>query len=431
MNTKITVWSGILIILLGLAIATGISSKASAAGCAVHEWGARGNALGGAMVAKADDPSAVAWNPAGITQLKGTHLLTGASMISPKMDLTTTYNGVKTKSSMTENSYFPPNVFLTHQVNDNVWLGVGTFARFGLGTEFDENWPGRYASYNTAIHCYSLNTNIAYKFNDFISMAVGLEFMKVRADLRSKIDATPGSPKDPTTYAADVDQRGIVRSFSPGINAGIHITPNDQWRLGLSWRSKMNHRASGSVSFNVPDGLAVPATIFNDSGATMDLNTPHMIFGGIEYKPFKNLSLEFDTIYSMWSDYSAIDCHFDKITAIGIKDVQATKKWNDVWRFAVGVEYNPIEDIALRVGYFYDQSPIPDGYIDYMLPTSDRQNVSLGIGWKYENFTIDAAYNYLWMEGRTIEARPKEGILHTELSNSRTHIVSLDVGFEF
>ena len=431
MRTKFTACLSMLIILMGLATVPCFSTKAEAAGFAIYEWGARGNALGGAMVAKADDPSAIAWNPAGITQLEGTHIQTGVAMISPMMDLTTTYNGVSSKSSMTKNSYFPPSAYITHQINDSVWLGVGTFTRFGLGTEFDENWAGRYASYNTAIESYSLNTNLAYKFNDFFSMAIGLEFMKVRADLRKKLDATPGSPKDPNTYAADVDQRIIVNGITPGLNAAIHITPNDQWKVGLSWRSKMDHRASGSASYNVPTGLAVPATLFNDSDVSMDMNTPHMIFGGVEYKPLKNLSIEFDTVFSMWSDYSAIDYHFDSITAIGRTDVSSTKKWNDVWRFEVGVEYLPIEDLALRVGYFYDQSPIPDGYIDYMLPTSDRQNVSLGIGWKYENFTIDAAYNYLWMKDRTIEARPTEGILDTEISNSRTHIVSLDLGFEF
>ncbi len=431
MKTKFTACLGMLIILMGLAIAPGLSSKAEAAGFAIYEWGARGNALGGAMVAKADDPSAVAWNPAGITQLEGTHMQVGVAMISPKMDLTTTYNGASTKNSMTNNVFFVPNVFVTHQVNDSVWVGVGSFTRFGLGTEFDENWAGRYASYNTAIESYSLNANIAYKFNDFISMAVGLEFMKVRADLRKKFDAS--GIKDPTTYNTDVDQRIIVNGLTPGLNAGIHITPNDQWRLGLSWRSKMNQRASGSSSYNVSPGAAAINinNLFNDSDISMDMNTPHMIFGGIEYKPIENLSLEFDAVYSMWSDYSAIEYHFDNAAAVGRTDVESTKKWNDVWRFEVGMEYKPIEDLALRVGYFYDQSPIPDGYIDYMLPTSDRQNVSLGIGWKYENFKVDAAYNYLWMKDRTIEARPTEGVLHTEISNSRTHIVSLDLGFEF
>ncbi|ACS80091.1 OmpP1/FadL family transporter [Maridesulfovibrio salexigens] len=430
MRTKFTACLSMLIILMGLATVPGFSTKAEAAGFAIYEWGARGNALGGAVVAKADDPSAIAWNPAGITQLEGTHIQAGVAMISPKMDLTTTYNGVSTKSSMTENSYFPPSAYITHQINDNLWLGVGTFTRFGLGTEFDENWAGRYASYNTAIESYSFNPNLAYKFNEYVSIAAGLEFMKVRADLRKKLDAS--TLKNPNTYTFDVDQRIIVNGFTPGANAAIHITPTDQWSIGLSWRSKMSHSASGSASYNPSAAAAAAApNRFHDTDIIMSMKTPHMFFGGLEYKPLDNLSFEFDAIWSLWSDYSHIRYEFENTNAIGTNTVISDKKWNDVWRFQFGVEYLPIEDLSLRVGYFYDQSPIPDGYIDYMLPTSDRQNVSLGIGWKYENFTIDAAYNYLWMKDRTIEARPTEGILQTEISNSRTHIVSLDLGFEF
>lgn len=430
MRTRFTACFSVLIILMGLTIVPGFSTKAEAAGFAIYEWGARGNALGGAVVAKADDPSAIAWNPAGITQLKGTHIAGGVAAISPMMDLTTSFNGVSTKSSMTKNIYFPANTYITHQINDNVWLGVGAFTRFGLGTEFDENWGGRYASYNTAIESYSFNPNIAYKFNDIVSVAVGVEFMKVRADLRKKIDAS--RKNIPTTTNTDVDQRIVVNGFTPGVNVGIHVTPSEQWSLGFSWRSKMDHRASGSASYNVSAGAAALGTgLYNDSDVSMDMNTPHMMFGGIEYKPMDNLSFEFDAIFSMWSDYSSIDYYFDKKTAIGINNYSATKKWNDVWRFELGVEYMPIDDLALRAGYFYDQSPIPDGYIDYMLPTSDRQNISLGAGWKYESFNVDLAYNYLWMKDRTITARPKEGILDTEIKNSRTHIVSLDMGFEF
>jgi len=429
MRTRFTACFNVLTLFIGLAVIAGFCGKADAAGFAIYEWGARGNALGGAMVAKANDPSAVAWNPAGITQLKGTHISAGVAMISPMMDLSTTYNGVTTKNSGTKNVFFPANAYITHQINDNVWLGVGAFTRYGLGTEFSEDWYGRYASYKTSIETYSFNPNLAYKFNDYISFAAGIELMKVRADLRKKLDAS--GQYIPTTYAADVDQRIIVNGFTPGFNAAVHITPSDEWAIGLSWRSKMNHRASGSASYRLPAGMPQPPNAYNDSDVSMDMTTPHMFFGGVEYKPLKNLSIEFDAVLSMWSDYDSIDYHFDKATAITVNDVSVTKKWNDVWKFEVGVEYLPIEDLALRVGYFYDQSPIPDGYIDYMLPTSDRQNLSLGLGWKYKNFSVNAAYNYLWMKDRNVEARPADHILKTEITNSRTHIVSLDMGYDF
>lgn len=427
MKVRFTVCLGVLFILAGLAMVPGIGSKAEAAGFAIYEWGSRGNALGGSMIARADDPSALAWNPAGITQLKGTQLSGGVAAIAPRSDTTTTYNGQQDKTSLKSNTFIVPNAYITHQVNDQLWFGVAAFTRFGLGTEYEQNWQGRYSSYNTAIQSYSLNPNLAYKINDYVSVAAGLELMSVRADLRKKLDST--GAKNPETTNTDVDQRIIVNGVTPGFNAAIRITPTDKWALGFSYRSKMNHRAEGSANYNDPNGVAT-ATSFTDSDVTMSMKTPNMFFFGTSYDIMDNLSIEADAIWSQWSDYSEISYEFDKITAIGRKSVDVAKKWQDVWRFQVGVEYLPIENLALRAGYFYDQSPIREGYEDYMLPTNDRQSVSTGFGWTYDAFTVDVAYMYLWMKERTIEART-DGVLDTKIDNSRTHIVSLDLGFKF
>jgi long-chain fatty acid transport protein len=58
-----------------------------AAGFALSEYSARSNALAGAPLARADDPSALAYNPAGITQLEGIHLATGMTFIMPQTEI--------------------------------------------------------------------------------------------------------------------------------------------------------------------------------------------------------------------------------------------------------------------------------------------------------------------------------------------------------
>ncbi|WP_432736178.1 OmpP1/FadL family transporter [Maridesulfovibrio sp. FT414] len=428
MKASFRVWLCMLMILGGLAIVPGIGSKAEAAGFALYEWSARGDAMGGAMIAKADDPSAIAWNPAGITQLKGTHTLVGASAIAPKNTLTTSYGGVDTDTSVKEEIFVVPHAYITHQINDNLWLGVGAFTRYGLGTSYSENWQGRYSSYDTTIESYSINPNLAYKFNEYVSVAAGLEFMYVKADLRKKIDAS--RVYDPNTTAADVDQTIRVDGFTPGCNVGLRITPTDKWAIGFSWRSKMSHKADGKAVYDRPAG--VTTAFYNDTDVTMGMKTPHMFFFGTSYDILDNLSIEADAIWSQWSDYSELTYEFENTNAVGANSVTVQKKWEDVWRFQVGLEYKPIESLALRTGYVYDQSPIRKGYEDYMLPTNDRQIVSGGLGWNYENFTVDASYMYLWMKERNIEARAAStGILDTTTKDSVTHIVGLTLGYTF
>jgi long-chain fatty acid transport protein len=427
MKVKFTACLAVLLLLAGLTVVPGMGSKAEAAGFALFEWSSRGNALGGTMIARADDPSAIAWNPAGITQLEGTQTMVGVSAIAPQNTVTTTYNGQETSASIKEKVYFPPHAYVSHQLNDNVWIGVGAFTRFGLGTKFDDTWQGRYASYDTSIESYSLNPNIAYKFNEYISIAGGIEFMYVKADLRRKIDAS--GQNNPNTYAADVDQKLKVDGVTPGMNIAMRITPTEDWAIGFAWRSKMRHRAEGKATYDKPSSLNT--ALFNDSDITMSMKTPNMFSFGTSYDIMDNLSVEFDAIWTQWSDYSEITYEFDSITAVGRNTVVAEKKWQDVWRFQFGVEYEPIENLALRAGYFYDQSPIRKGYEDYMLPTNDRQSVSGGIGWKYGNFSVDASYMYLWMKERNIEARPAAGVLDTTTKDSITHIVGLSAGFNF
>lgn len=427
MKARFTACMAVLLIMAGLATVPAMVDKADAAGFALFEWSARGNAMGGAMVARADDPSAVAWNPAGITQLEGTQTMIGVTAIAPENTLTTTYNGQDTTSHIKKDVFFPPHAYITHQINDNVWLGVGAFTRYGLGTAFDEDWQGRYSSYDTSIETYSLTPNLAYKFNDYVSIAGGLEFMYVKADLRKKIDAS--QQNNPDTYAADVDQTIKVDGVTPGANFAIRVTPTDKWALGFCWRSKMRHRAEGKATYTVPS--SVTSALFNDSDITMSMKTPHTFSFGTSYDLMDNLSVEFDAIWSQWSDYSELTYEFEEVTAIGRNTVVVEKKWEDVWRFQFGVEYEPVPSLALRAGYVYDQSPIRKGYEDYMLPTNDRQIVSCGLGWKYDNLTIDASYMYLWMKKREIEARPTSGILETTTKDSISHIVSLSLGFDF
>lgn len=163
------------------------------AGFALYEGSARGNALGGATVGRADDPSALFFNPAGVTQLPGTQVMAGATFIMPKTDVTTqAYSGAPGVTTTSESNVAPPHLYLTYQATDRVWLGLGVFSPFGLGTEFNSSWPGRYNSYNAVIQTMTINPNIAFKLNDRLSMAIGLDFMYFKLKLEQMVPTVFG-----------------------------------------------------------------------------------------------------------------------------------------------------------------------------------------------------------------------------------------------
>lgn len=213
------------------------------AGFALYEGSARGNALGGALVGRADDPSALFFNPAGITQLTGTQMMAGATFIMPRTDVTThspTSSSPGITTTTESNVWMPPHFYLTYQATDKVWLGLALFSPFGLGTEFNENWAGKYSNYKAVIQTVTINPNIAVKLNDQISLAAGLDVMYFDLTLKQKL-VSLNAP-------FNVDSSLEGDSVGVGMNLAIHYKAFDWMKLGLSYRSQVKQNLSGMPS---------------------------------------------------------------------------------------------------------------------------------------------------------------------------------------
>lgn len=123
--------------LIGAALVLAVTaSGARAEGFGITEWSARGMALAGGMVARADDASAVAYNPAGITQLPGTTLMFGSALSLPSGSIETRVNGKTTDTDAKKDYWILPHFYATHQMTDSLWLGVGVFPVSAWATAF-------------------------------------------------------------------------------------------------------------------------------------------------------------------------------------------------------------------------------------------------------------------------------------------------------
>ena len=233
---------GTLLLAACLLTAPQFAGKAQAEGFALSDFGARGTSLAGGMVGRADDPSAVAWNPAGITQLPGTQTMVGMTLIQPSGTVDTEDAfGVGHSTDVDKHTWANPHAYLTHQFSDNLWGGIGIFSRFGLGNSYPTNWPGRENLKYVSLKTVSLNPNLAFKVNDNLSLAVGLEFMY--ATMLMKKDYGLG----PLGYN---QQKLTGSSIAPGFNLAAHYTFNDQWAAGLTYRSRVTQRVHGDLEFD-------------------------------------------------------------------------------------------------------------------------------------------------------------------------------------
>lgn len=426
------------VLLAGLILAAWGAQVCLGAGFALYEGSARGNALGGTLVARADDPSAVYYNPAGITQLPGLQMMVGGTFILPSVDVTTTnpISGEKTKTSSDTTVWMPPHLYTTYQFNDSVWFGFGVFSQFGLGTLFPADWTGRYNSYDAEIKSLTFNPNVAFKVNDQISVAGGIDLMWFDLRLKNKIDALRMN-----NPMYDVRQNLTGDSFSAGWNLALRYQPCEWGAFGISYRSKIKQNVTGNVDFNKPQILEMLAPqAFPNTGAGGDITLPDTLSMGLMFKPWQRFSVEIGGTWVRWSTYKSLTISYDRpiigppFVPAPVDSVKRNKNWHDTWRAQVGFEYTALDWLDLRAGYIYDQSPVDDEYADYLVPANSRHLFSFGPGFRWRNWTLDLSYTYIRILEREFNATPhqlSQGIMDSKFDSGKAHLAGLSLSYKF
>ena len=396
--------------LLALAIVL-CASHLLAAGFALYETSARSVALGGATLGSSQGAATIYDNPAGMTELPGSTLDVGLSIIHPTMDIDVMTPAGKKRYSPDEKWFPPPFAYYTQQMSDELWLGVGLYSPYGLGVEHDADWPGRYNSVKTLITAFDVNPNIAYKVTDRLSLAAGLQIMYFDIELTRSI------PDVPYQMKLTGDSVGF------GGNAALAYKIRDDLVLGLIYRSEVKQSVEG-------DAKVGPLQTTDAEG---DITLPASYSAGLNYTGVEKWNFGAVATYTEWSSYDELVMSFNPPLLGKIPQSTSEKDWSNVWRFGLGVEYQATPQLSLQGGYVYDKDPINvKEHADYLLPPGDRQIISLGAAYTMaSNWKVSLAVAYLMLKDVTIAARPQEGVLPTEFKNGDTLILSMSLAHNF
>jgi len=385
-----------------------IYSSAFAGGFQLNEQGARALAMGGAFAGLANDPSALYFNPAGITQLKGTNFYFGTTLIMPLGTYKVPGNSNVTYEQKSQ-TFTPVNFYLTHAFTDKLSVGLSFNNQFGLGTKWDANWPGRYLAINTDLKTYQATAAIAYKVLDNLSISAGGVFGMADVTIEKKSPYPLGIPKD-----FMVTLKGDGNAF--GFTAGVLYKPLKDLQFGLSYRSEISYDLKGtatsdpaSVTFVHPL-LNVPVTVpFPNGDITAPLSTPQSITFGLAYMPQNNLTVTADFQYVGWSSYDKLDITFasydlDANPANGIQNTQSTiRDYKNTFIARAGFEYTASDMLILRGGVLYDHNPVKNELVEPSLPDADRLGLNIGYGAKLsDRIGLDVAYFLLIFRDRDI-----------------------------
>ncbi len=429
------------------------ASASYGAAFALLEWSARGESLGAGMIARADDPSTVAYNPAGITQLEGYNLQATTTMITVQSTVKTRnmYDGEWESTANEREYHFLPTSYLTAQLSDKFFLGAGVFTRFGLGIDWKDGWAGRYSTANAEMRSVSGNANLAYKANDKLSLAAGIEVITADVTLENNLDATrifhatnqtavleamglPTTVNDPNTDLLDVKHKLKGDAVELGYNMALHYKFSDQVAMGISYRSRVTFNAEGEATFEKSPTVAalpLPGHLYAPTNFKADVTVPDMLFIGIMYKPKENFSLEFTTLWTNFSVYDKLEFKYDS-PSVGVDTVSMEKNYQNTWRLGISAEWAVKPWMDLRASYVFDESPIDKNHTDYMVLDNDRNMFTVGAGFKKNKFQFDVGYMYLLFDDLDTNSRQLEdGFLQTNYRDAEAHIVGLSFSYAF
>ena len=391
----------VLTLLLACSILTSVSF---AGGFQINENGARAMALAGAFTGLANDPSAIYFNPAGIVQLKGTKFYFGTTTISPISTFTIGQDEKARDYEMKNQLFTPINFYVTQEVTDKLFVGLGVNNPYGLGTKWNADWPGRYLAVNTEIRSFFFTPVVAYKLFDNFALSVGGSFAYADVTIERK-----APNPNPTQQEPMISMTGNKSSF--GFTAGLLYKPVDQLQLGLSYRSEVKFDFAGTAT-STPATFTHPILKINlpfpNGDITAPLTTPQNITFGLAYMANKDVTVTADLQYVGWSSYDKLEVTFatydlDPVTP-GLQNVSsAIRDYKNTFIARAGVEYKAYDNLQVRAGLLYDRNPVKTEYVDPTLPDADRVGFNIGIGGKLtEKLGIDFAYMFLSFADRKV-----------------------------
>lgn len=393
-----------------------LSASAFGAGFSIFEQGAKASGMAGAFVATADDPSAIFYNPAGIAQQRELSVLAGATFINFSNEFTGDPNSAftsGTEGKYDRHTFVPPNMYAIMPIGENLTVGVGVFAAWGLRTDWADPWVGRFVSRDADLKTTSVQPTIAWQTSDGrFAIGGGVEYRRARVILSQNI-ALP-FPNPFTGRITDIGNARLASDYGDdlGYNIGILFKPSDRIRLGASYRSEMDIELDGDADFTqIPTGFPqldglVAATFPQDDTISTTFPFPAVAAVGVAFSPTERVDLELDITHMTWSRFEALAVDFDDQPA---RSFVREQNWDDSSCFRLGANIEATADWDVRLGALYDQNPQPVEAVSPLLPDSDRIGATFGVGWHRGPFVVDVAAFVLHFKDRSTEGRNPEG----------------------
>ncbi len=411
-------------LVLGIAGALALG-QAQASGFQLRENSVKnlGRSSSGTTVAN-DDASVVSSNPAAMVNFDKTTVRADVTVI----DLTAEFNGGGTTAVGTAlrggNGGDPgsaqpvPALAVVVPLSgafERLTVGASISAPFGLKTEYDPDWVGRYNAIKSDVKTVDLTLSAAIKLHDRFSIGAGFIYERADVTLSNAIDFGTALFANPATRPLGFTPQGSdgsveISGADNGIGwlIGAQWQPTDKLAIGYSHRSEVDHRLKGDAVFTKPQNVAavfgsIGNAAYNNGAIYAPLTTPSIDTLSARYDVSENFRMMADVQATDWHSLAQVAVFRANGAPLGAAEAF---DWQDTMFYSLGAEFDLSDAFTVRGGVAMDETPTRDATRTPRLPDNDRMLYSVGLTWKMsENLSIDAAYQRIEIDTPKIDVR--------------------------
>ena len=366
--------------------------KLFANGFGLPDQDAFATARGEAFVATADNPSAIYYNPAGITQLQGNNLRAGIYGINYNPTFqppNAAPNHEKTYHSSDNYAAIPQFFYTYTPTNCRASFGLGVYAPYGGKITWPQDTGFRAVTISGSLQYLTINPAMAVKMSDEFSFGAGLMVNYAKISLEQGLRRFAKPSENYFNFNGD--------GWSVGYNLGALWQPHEQLSFGAMFRSRALVEAGGQTDFELQ-----PVIPQGHRSAKADFNFPMTVVGGVSYRPTPKWNIEFDANYTDWSSFGTVDLHQANPPPPLKTDVPYHLGWQASWMYELGVTRYFDHGWHASAGYAFNGNSVPDKYYTPLVADMNRSFFSFGVGHKGKTFDFDVAYQLGYGPTRTV-----------------------------
>lgn len=401
-------------------LSSALSGTALGAGFALNEQNASG--LGQAFAGRASDAidaSVVYGNPGAMSRFDRAQVSGGFAVVNAYTDID---NAQGTFAGTNKGDMVPtvvvPYAYYVQPLNEQWSVGFGLYSPFGLLTDYERNFQGRYFGTKSEVVLITAQPTVSFKFNEHFSIGAGVTYNRIEGEL------SKDSP-NPIPGGGDIVAKVTGDDTAWGYNVGMLFQLDDKTRFGLTYHSKVDYTLEGHTKISNHPLLGSPRY-----KASLDVTLPEMIDFSVTQQLAPGLNLHLGAARTGWSSFDELVIENRGAPASLATSVE-TENWHDTWTYSVGMSYQLNPQWLLRGGIARDESPIPNSHRTVRIPSDDRMIFALGASWNIsEQLSADLAYSYLHESKASINQVAAQGYSYSADYKNDAHIFGVQLNWK-